>query len=516
MSDDFNSFGLGQNPEDEKKEETIFDSGQEDQQQVQSDQTAAPAAGQSAQEGQPSSQWQSGGSTNGYYQPSGQGSPYQQPPYQGYGSPFGQQPPQGSPFQMNGSHPQQDPRWNVSDYQNQPQKPQKPKKNKGLIAFSVVLAVALVFTIGSFVIYAVLNGPAEDDTGIRNTSGPSLTINSRPSENAETTEDGTMTDTAIAKKVKPSVVGIVAYVKMRTQYQVYGEGSGIIMSKDGYIITNAHVVSIENSNTLVDKVQVYLDNGESYGATIVGADSRSDLAVLKIKASNLTPAEFGDSTKVEVGEHVLAIGNPSGLALAGSVTGGMVSAVNRNIKSSSSGFSMTCIQTDAAINPGNSGGALVNVYGQVIGINSSKISATDYEGIGFAIAINEAKPIVESIIANGYVEGRVKIGITYQEVDAFTAALNQVPQGLEVVSIDSTLDVARSGLQVGDIITEMDGQSTKTAEEVTEFLKEKNPGDTVKMTVFRVTDIGESQTLTIDVVLAEDRGQSTTNDIQGN
>ena len=177
---------------------------------------------------------------------------------------------------------------------------------------------------------------------------------------------------------------------------------------------------------------------------------------------------------------------------------------------------MTCIQTDAAINPGNSGGALVNVYGQVIGINSSKISATDYEGIGFAIAISEAKPIVESIIANGYVEGRVKIGITYQEVDAFTAALNQVPQGLEVVSIDSTLDVAQSGLQVGDIITEMDGQSTKTTEEVTEFLKEKNPGDTVKMTVFRVTDIGESQTLTIDVVLAEDRGQSTTNDIQGN
>lgn len=508
MSDEYNSFGRENNPEEEINEQAMSEpaSGQESP-AFEAGQTAASQQ-QDPQSASPSSQWQTGTTENGYHQPFGASAPYQ-----GYTSPSYQPPRQDNPFWTNADS-QKDPRWGTVDFHTQP--PKKPQRNKGLIAFSIVLAVALLFTIGLFVAYAVLNTSITDNTTVNNTSGPTLTINSRPSENAETTEDGILTDTAIAKKVKPSVVGIIAYVKVRTQYQIYSEGSGIIMSKDGYIITNAHVVSIENSSTLVDRLQVYLDNGESYGATIVGADSRSDLAVIKINASNLTPAEFGDSSKVEVGEHVLAIGNPSGLALAGSVTGGMVSAVNREIKSSSSGFSMTCIQTDAAINPGNSGGALVNVYGQVIGINSSKISATDYEGIGFAIAINEAKPILESLIANGYVEGRVKIGITYQEVDAFTAALNQVPQGLEVVSIDSTLSVGQSGLQVGDIITEMDGQSTKTTDEVTEFLKDKNPGDTVKMTVFRMVDIGKSQTLTISVVLAEDRGQATNDNIQGN
>ena len=322
--------------------------------------------------------------------------------------------------------------------------------------------------------------------------------------------DGKLTDTAIAKKVKPSVVGIVVYVKTGSfgQYQMYGQGSGIIMSEDGYIVSNAHVFTTKQGD-LVDSIQVYLDNGDSYGATMVGIDTRSDLAVIKIKAKNLTKATFGDSTTVEVGEHVLAIGNPSGMELAGSVTGGMVSAVNRNIRSSN-GFSMTCIQTDAAINPGNSGGALVNAYGQVIGINSSKIAEEGYEGIGFAIAISEAKPIIDSLVSNGYVEGRVKIGLTYQEIDKFTAALNDCPQGLQVVGIDSSLPVGQSGLQVGDIITKMDGQETLTTEQVNAVLKEKKPGDVVKMTVYRITDVGEGQTLTIDVTLAEDKGNTLT------
>ena len=267
---------------------------------------------------------------------------------------------------------------------------------------------------------------------------------------------------------------------------------------------------------MVNSIQVYFDNEDSYGAELIGIDVRSDLAVIKIKANNLTKAEFGDSSTVEVGERVLAIGNPNGMELAGSVTGGIVSAVNRNIKSSSSGFSMTCIQTDAAINPGNSGGALVNAYGQVIGINSSKIVANEYEGIGFAIAINEAKPIVDSLVANGFVAGRVKVGITYQEIDKFTAALNDVPMGLQVMSIDATLDVAKSGLQVGDIITKMDGKDTITTEDVTEFLRTKKPGETVKMTVYRITSLGKSSTLTINVTLAEDRGTSMTNSQSGN
>ncbi len=479
----------------------------------------------------PHSQWENNGGQQGYYQQQTY-STYQQP--NGYRPPnhpyppvnqwsSGQQYPgvnqQYQQYQQptNQQPPKQEYQWNVANYENS-EKQQKPKKNKGLIIFSVILVIALVFTAVSFVIYAIFNGGQgllAGNTSSAVNSGPNLEINSRPAENAEKTEDGLLTDTAIAKKVKPSVVGIVVYVNSGRQYQMYGQGSGIIMSTDGYIISNAHVFMTEEG-TLVNSIQVYLDNEESYGAELIGIDVRSDLAVIKIKANNLTKAEFGDSSTVEVGERVLAIGNPNGMELAGSVTGGIVSAVNRNIKSSSSGFSMTCIQTDAAINPGNSGGALVNAYGQVIGINSSKIVANEYEGIGFAIAINEAKPIVDSLVANGFVAGRVKVGITYQEIDKFTAALNDVPMGLQVMSIDATLDVAKSGLQVGDIITKMDGKDTITTEDVTEFLRTKKPGETVKMTVYRITSLGKSSTLTINVTLAEDRGTSMTNSQSGN
>lgn len=475
------------------------------------------------------SQWENNGGQQGYYQQQTY-STYQQPnnqypPTNQWSS--GQQYPGGNqqyhqyqPYQQptNQQPPKQEYQWNVANYDDKDKQP-KPKKNKGLIIFSVILVVALVCTAVSFVLYAMYNGGegilAGNNTSSAVNSGPNLEINSRPAENAEKTEEGLLTDTAIAKKVKPSVVGIVVYVNSGRQYQMYGQGSGIIMSTDGYIISNAHVFMTEEG-TLVNSIQVYLDNEESYGAELVGIDTRSDLAVIKIKANNLTKAEFGDSSTVEVGERVLAIGNPNGMELAGSVTGGIVSAVNRNIKSSSSGFSMTCIQTDAAINPGNSGGALVNAYGQVIGINSSKIVANEYEGIGFAIAINEAKPIVDSLVAHGFVEGRVKVGITYQEIDKFTAALNDVPMGLQVMSIDSTLDVAKSGLQVGDIITKMDGKDIKTTEDVTEFLRTKKPGETVKMTVYRLTALNKSTTLTINVTLAEDRGTSLTSSRSSN
>ena len=471
--------------------------------------SAAAPTGQQAPQSAPTG-WQNGATQQGYYQ--SPQNPY--PPMGGYGYQGGHMP-MGSSYQQNPQPPRQEYKWS-SVNMGQPAapngQPQKPKKNKGLIVFSVILVIALIGVITTFVIYAFLNAdPYQTGSQSGNTvSGPSLEINSRPADNEDQMPDGKLTDTAIAKKVKPSVVGIVVYVKTGSfgQYQMYGQGSGIIMSEDGYIVSNAHVFTTKQGD-LVDSIQVYLDNGDSYGATMVGIDTRSDLAVIKIKAKNLTKATFGDSTTVEVGEHVLAIGNPSGMELAGSVTGGMVSAVNRNIRSSN-GFSMTCIQTDAAINPGNSGGALVNAYGQVIGINSSKIAEEGYEGIGFAIAISEAKPIIDSLVNNGYVEGRVKIGLTYQEIDKFTAALNDCPQGLQVVGIDSSLPVGQSGLQVGDIITKMDDQETLTTEQVNAVLKEKKPGDVVKMTVYRITDVGEGQTLTIDVTLTEDKGNTLT------
>lgn len=522
MSEEKNIFGF-ENDAD-KKEEPVVDIMSQEQPIPEADQEKSEASEEvtspvteepevvteSAPESAPVqpnptvSQWQKNGGA------------YQTPPYQGqpYGGqysaqpqpPYGQ-PPQNSPFQQNN--------WNGSNYHYpHPPQPNKPKQNKGLAIFSIILAAALFLTAVFFVGYAISTngkGGATSNSSMSNVSLPNLELNSRPAENPVLTEDGALTDTAIAKKVKPSVVGITTYVKSRNQYQSYGAGSGIVFTKDGYIVTNAHVIMVESTGEPVDRIQVYLDNEESYSGIIVGADSRSDLAVIKIKANNLTPAEFGDSTTVEVGEHVLAIGNPSGLQLSGSVTDGIVSGVDRTIRSSSTGYSMSCIQTNAAINPGNSGGALVNVYGQVIGINSSKIVADGYEGIGFAIAISEAKPIIDSLISNGYVEGRVKIGITYVVVDDFTAALNQVPKGLQVAGIDETLPVAESGLRVYDIITQLDGKSVTSTQDVTEFLRNKKPGDTVKITVYRINDDRTNQTLTITTTLSEDRGESVDN-----
>lgn len=211
----------------------------------------------------------------------------------------------------------------------------------------------------------------------------------------------------IVKKVTPSVVGISSEFQGGS-----GTGTGIIMSADGYIITNAHVVSesMQGSTTRSSKVTVVLSDGTEYTATIIGCDSSTDLAVIKIEEDNLIPAEFGDSNDLEVGELAIAIGNPLGLELSSTVTGGMISALNRNITIEDK--EMTLIQTDAAINPGNSGGPLVNSYGQVVGINSAKISSGDVEGLGFAIPIDSAIPIVNDLIKNGYVPGRPLIGIT--------------------------------------------------------------------------------------------------------
>jgi serine protease Do len=284
-----------------------------------------------------------------------------------------------------------------------------------------------------------------------------------------------------------------------------GQGSGIIMSKDGYIITNAHVVEG------ADGIKVVLDNSEEYEATLVGKDTKTDLAVIKIKANNLTAANFGDSSQMEVGETVIAIGNPSGLDLAGSVTQGIVSAVDRLVKGSS-GYSMKCIQTDAAINPGNSGGALVNQYGQVIGINSAKIAATEYEGIGFSIPMNEAKPIIDNLIKYGYIKDRARLGISFQMIDEVYAKIKDVPTGLYIKEIDQTTDTYKKGVRVGDIVTKIDGKKITDADAVSELLKTKKPGQTVKLTVYRLSLTGGNpSTFDVTVALGEDRGEATNN-----
>ena len=270
--------------------------------------------------------------------------------------------------------------------------------------------------------------------------------------------DGTYTVEGVAAAVRPSIVEIYTYGDAN-QKQLSGTGSGIILSEDGYIITNAHVLTDGKSFT------VTLSDETEYTATVVGSDSKTDLAVIHVDAKDLPAATMGDSDEVVLGEAVVAIGNPAGLT--GSVTNGIVSGLNRQIQSDSTGYAMNCIQTNAAISPGNSGGALVNMYGQVIGITSSKYVSSSYEGLGFAITINDVLPIIQDLVQYGHVKDRVRIGITFISLEAeeiqiqFADALqmDSAPAGLQgiwVTEIDDSCDVGNTSLQVNDVIVKVD------------------------------------------------------------
>ena len=222
-----------------------------------------------------------------------------------------------------------------------------------------------------------------------------------------------------------SITAIYGYVDGEDGYFW---GTGVVLSEDGLILTNAHIISDCDSAT------VKLSDDTEYEALLVGADTTSDLAVLKIEAEGLKPAVFGASSELQVGDSVAAIGNPLGESFRSTLTNGIISAIERGINMN--GYSMTLLQTNTALNEGNSGGALVNEYGQVIGIVSAKIAATDYEGIGFAIPTETAKPIIEEIIANGYVSGRAKIGITGTTIDSVTARYYDVPEGVQIITIE--------------------------------------------------------------------------------
>ncbi len=295
----------------------------------------------------------------------------------------------------------------------------------------------------------------------------------------EAAEDGTLSVKQIAKKVRPSVVGVVAQGQTNNPFASTSSsvGSGIIMSEDGYIITNNHV--IENTTS----VAVILDDGTEYGARIIGADARTDLAVLKVEAKGLPAATFGNSDSLEQGDLAVAIGNPSGLQLQNTVTSGIISAINRDIIVEDQ--PMTLIQTDASINPGNSGGPLVNAYGQVIGINTVKIGVSYYEGLGFAIPMNSVKPIVDELISRGYIKGRPTIGISGDVLDERTAAYFNVPPGMYVDYIAPNSDAYRKGLMRGDIIVKVNGQPVRELSDIQKIRDEHVAGDSIELTVYR-------------------------------
>lgn len=296
----------------------------------------------------------------------------------------------------------------------------------------------------------------------------------------------------VVQKVRPSVVGVIT--ESFQTYSTSSTGSGIILSEDGYIVTNNHVV--EGG----DSIAVTLDDGETYAAELIGTDVKSDIAVLKIDAQNLPAAEFGDSSQVEVGEAAIAIGNP--LGLNGTVTAGIISAVDREIQVGSS--NMVLLQTDASINPGNSGGALLNEYGQVIGVNSAKISSEDSEGLGFAIPSDTVGPIVEELIDKGYVSGRPLTGISGRNVSALAAAFYNIPQGILVDQVAPESDAAAKGLIAGDVIIGVDDIRVENISDACTLRDEHKAGDTMKLTFYR-----QGSTREINIQLMEETNQQS-------
>ncbi len=301
--------------------------------------------------------------------------------------------------------------------------------------------------------------------------------------------DGGYDTTEIFEKVNPSVVSINVYAG--NSVSPIGSGTGIVMTENGYIITNAHVV---DGGTSVNVI--FADETQVRG-TIIGADSDTDIAVIKVDKTGLTAAEFGDSQSLKIGERVVAIGNAGGLS--GTCTQGIISGLNRNVDSSARALDL--IQTSAAINPGNSGGPLVNRFGQVIGITSSKIAATDYEGIGFAIPITEAMPIITSLIENGYVTGRAVLGVQVIELNESNGPRNGLPsKGAYIASIVIGSDLANKGVRERDVIVEANGREIITTNDLLEELEKFSPGDTMNLGIYRPE---EQKTYYIDVILME-------------
>lgn len=302
----------------------------------------------------------------------------------------------------------------------------------------------------------------------------------------------------IAKRVGPSIVGISCETTTHNYYfgtqKSESGGSGIIIDKNGHIVTNYHVV--EGATT----VKVKLTSGNEYDATLVGGDEKTDIAVIRIKAEEeLHVAVIGNSDEVEVGALAVAIGNPLAKELFGTVTAGVISGVNRTMTVGQR--DMNLIQTDAAISPGNSGGALINKFGEVIGINSVKLVDNAAEGLGFAIPINEAVPIVQDLMNFGYVKGRPMIGISVREITPELAYYNNllVDYGLYVMSATENSGAEKAGIKRGDIIIKIDGRKVTSSLELNKIRDTHKAGETVNLTVLR-----GNKELAITVTLTED------------
>ena len=400
--------------------------------------------------------------------------------------------------------PPEGPRYQAA--QGSPKQPPKKRRRKnGNIARSavaLVLAAAMGF-VGGFV------GAQVGNTGgkvvIQQVAPSSTSSSDSGSASAVNTASG-MTTAQVSEMVSPSVVVITTEQVVYSQWSWYGQsqvesgaGSGVIISSDGYILTCDHVVSGASNITVTI-------GDKDYTATVVGEDSTSDIAVIKVDADGLTPAIVGDSDKLAVGDNVLAVGNPLG-ELGGTVTSGIVSALNRSvtIQGTSSTNTMSLIQMDASVSPGNSGGGLFNMNGELIGLVNAKSSSSDAEGLGFAIPINDAIKVAQDLLENGYVSGRPYMGITYLAVtDAQTAAqLNVTAYGVYVVDVVQGGPADKAGLKTGDRIVSIDGTEIAQKDDLGTLIQQHAAGDTLSITVAR-----EGQMQTVSLTLGEKNAQT--------
>jgi serine protease Do len=421
---------------------------------------------------------------------------------------------------------------------------QPPKKKKSKKVLNAALAILCVCAIGasSIVGYSLLykdkistGGDSSSSTSLKgastkddDSSTSSIDRSNLPTLEQLSTPSDAMSIPDIVKKLSPSVVGISCITDGSTV-----SGTGIIMSEDGYIITNAHVVdgasaisvvitdsteqttestSDSSSKTVAEKILENQDGSDdtdenTITAELVGEDTQTDLAVLKIDKTGLTPAEFGTSSEIEVGEIAIVIGNPLGFDLANTVTSGIISATDRTLTIEDR--TMNLIQTDASINSGNSGGPLINAYGQVIGITSAKVSSTYGEGLGFAIPIDDAKEIINDLLEYGYVKGRPTLGISGENISAFYAQYYNVPQGFIVRSVEAGSAAEEAGIKENDMIVGIQGELITTIEEFNEIKSEYKAGDTITVSVYRNDNIVD-----IEVTLGEatDTSSTTTED----
>lgn len=380
------------------------------------------------------------------------------------------------------------------------------QKNNGRIViilltiFMTLIAVATV----SVMAYTVLKGESKgtvttQQNGISPSGQPVIQSENAVSESTTirndiptiiqlSTPDDALTIPEIVTKVSPSVVGISCITNTGMV-----SGTGIILSQDGYIITNAHVVDGGSDfKVVLDKS---LDS-ETHEAQLIGADVQTDLAVLKIDKSGLPAAEFGTSGEILVGEAAIVIGNPLGFELAGSVTAGIVSAIDRKLMVEDR--EMNLIQTDASINSGNSGGPLINAYGQVIGITSVKINSTYGEGLGFAIPIDDAMPIIEDLLKYGYVKGRPQLGLMGENVTEIYSQYYNIPQGFIIRGVNEDSAAEKAGLRVDDIVIGINGQLITTIEEFNSIKANFKAGETITVSVYR-----DGEIIDFDVTLDE-------------